>query len=217
MYWWKATPESPKMFDNAFIDAFSRIPAIAVPIVFLPIISALVWMGAQAQVGWLTLIAQFAAGFTVWTFTEYWLHRTLFHWIPETPWGERMHFLLHGVHHNWPEDKYRLVMPPAASLGLAVVFFGMYWAIAQLLAPVLAPSWVFAFFAGKILGYVNYDMTHYYVHHFRPKSRWMRQIRSHHLKHHSAAPDAKFGVSFLFWDRVHGTMERPEGSPPVEH
>lgn len=204
---WKATEESPRMFESDFVDAFSRVPWWVVPVVFAPIISGLLYQGlfgADVAIHWVGL--QFLVGFVVWTFTEYWLHRTLFHWVPDAPWGEQMHFLLHGVHHDNFKDKLRLVMPPAASLGLGVVFFGAYWGIAQLAAPILDPSWVWAFYAGKVLGYVNYDLTHYYIHHGRPKLRHYKKIRAHHNNHHHNDPDRKFGVSFMFWDRVFRTM-----------
>ncbi len=203
----KATPESPRMFESDLVDAFSRIPAWVVPVVYLPIITALVVYAALwAEVAWWAIPLQFALGFFVWTLTEYWLHRTLFHWEPKTSWGPRFHFLLHGVHHKWFQDKLRLVMPPAASLSLGVVFFGLYWGFGHLLAFALAPTWVFAFFAGKIAGYVNYDMTHYYIHHFKPKTKFHKRLRRHHNNHHHVNHDRKFGVSFTFWDHVFGTQ-----------
>ena len=201
----KATPESPRMFESDFIDAFSRIPAWIVPVIFLPIVAGLLWVGAGESALW-ALPLQFAAGFLVWTLTEYWLHRLFFHWEPKTSWGPRFHFLLHGVHHDHFKDKLRLVMPPAASLSLGVVFFGAYWGLAQLAAPLLHPGWVWAFYAGKVLGYVNYDMTHYYIHHFKPATAFHKKLRHHHNNHHHANHDRKFGVSFQLWDRVFGTM-----------
>lgn len=203
----KATPESPRMFESDFVDAFSRIPAWIVPVVFAPVVAGLLWASvAWGQAAWWAIPLQFAVGFFVWTFTEYWLHRTLFHWEPKTSWGPRFHYLVHGVHHDWFKDKLRLVMPPAASLSLGAVFLAMYWGLAQLAAPVMDPGWVWAFYAGKVTGYVNYDLTHYYIHHFKPKTAFHKQLRRHHNNHHHANPDRKFGVSFMFWDRVFGTM-----------
>ncbi len=64
------------------------------------------------------------AGLAIWTLSEYWLHRKVFHWEPDHPIGSRMHFIIHGVHHDHPNDKMRLVMPPGASIPLALLFFG---------------------------------------------------------------------------------------------
>lgn len=195
----RASPESPRMFQSDFIDFFSRVPALVVPVIFVPIIVALfAWGVTGAGLGVGPAIAAAVAGFVVWTFAEYWLHRTLFHWVPNTSWGPKMHFILHGVHHDWVNDKYRLVMPPAASLGLGVVFFAIFYAL-------LGPVWVYPFFAGHVLGYLGYDMAHYYVHHFKPKSTVMKRLRAHHMNHHHNKDGRKFGVSTTFWDHVFRT------------
>ena len=150
-------------------------------------------------------LLQFALGFFVWTFTEYWLHREVFHWEPKTWWGPKFHFYAHGVHHQWFQDRMRIMMPPAVGLTLAAFFFAMYWGIAQLLAPVLATTWIFAFFAGKVAGYMNYDLTHYYLHHGKPTLAFYKKLRHHHNNHHHVNHDRKFGVSFTLWDHVFGT------------
>lgn len=84
----RATPESPPMFANAFVDSFSRIPWFVVPIIYVPISVALAvygvvgaGIGIVASLGW-ALLGGFA-----WTLAEYWLHRELFHWVPKTSWA----------------------------------------------------------------------------------------------------------------------------------
>lgn len=194
----RATPESPRMFESDFIDAFSRVPWYVVPLIYVPVITGFFVGGVVwASVPVLTSVALFLAGVFVWSLTEYWLHRTLFHWVPNTSWGPRMHFLLHGVHHDWVDDRMRLVMPPAASIGLGVVFFTTYW--------LLLGTWAFPFFAGKMAGYLTYDMVHYYVHHGRPTSLTMKRLRAHHMNHHHNKEGRKYGVSSTLWDHVFGT------------
>ena len=151
------------MFASEFIDAFSRVPWFVVPIIYVPLITAFIAKGASAGVSWWGLAIQLAVGWFAWTLLEYWLHRTLFHWQPATSWGPRFHFILHGVHHKWHQDRYRLVMPPAASLGLAVLFFGLTWLSGKALAPLFADTWIWAFFGGLAWGYLVYDMVHYYT------------------------------------------------------
>ncbi len=206
----RATPESPRMFESDFLDLFSRVPAWVVPAIYVPVVTGLcahahAWSNVSVPV----LAGQFAAGWFVWTLMEYWLHRTVFHWVPAASWGERFHFYLHGVHHQWYTDKLRLVMPPAASLAVAVVVWSMLTALGMLLAPVAAPTWKEGFFAGIAMGYMVYDCTHYYIHHFKPKSRIGLALRSHHNKHHHNAKykEKKFGVSTTLWDHVFGTYE----------
>lgn len=195
---YRATPESPRMFQSDFIDGFSRVPWFVVPIIFVPLISALFVGGILSfEIGFGLSLGLYAAGFFVWTLTEYWLHRTVFHWVPKTTWGERFHFLLHGVHHDYVNDKLRLVMPPGASLGLAAVFLPSYW--------LLMGAWALPFFAGKATGYLAYDMIHYYTHHGKPTSTWMKRLRAHHMNHHHNKDGRKYGVSTTLWDHVFGT------------
>ena len=62
-----------------------------------------------------------------WTLTEYWLHRIVFHFEPEDGIGARLHWIIHGVHHDHPNDPMRLVMPPSLSVPLAALFvYGFY-------------------------------------------------------------------------------------------
>lgn len=210
----RASPESPRMFKSDFVDFFSRTPAIVVPILFVPVCVWMFWYGlARADVGALSAIALFAAGFVTWTLTEYWLHRTAFHWVPKASWGPKFHFLLHGVHHDWPRDKYRLVMPPAVSIALYFLFLGIFYAIFG--------SYAWPFQTGFVVGYVTYDLTHYYIHHFTPKSKFGVNLKKHHMLHHHKYPDKGFGVSSSFWDSVFGTampaIQRKAARPPVGH
>jgi sterol desaturase/sphingolipid hydroxylase (fatty acid hydroxylase superfamily) len=196
----KASPESPPMFESTFIDKFSRTHWSLVPILFLPAAAVLTYFSATTtDLSLLTTVGLLAGGFLSWTFTEYWLHRTAFHWVPDASWGERFHFLLHGVHHNWPRDRFRLVMPPAVSISLFWFFLGTY--------TLLMGDYGWVFTAGYALGYTNYDCSHYFIHHVSPKTAWGRNLRKHHLAHHSPkyAHDCKFGVSTTLWDHVFRT------------
>ncbi len=197
------------MFDNDVLDFFSRIPWWVVPLIYVPTVGACLWLGHQSGVGATWLAAQFLGGWFAWTLLEYWAHRTLFHWVPDASWGERFHFILHGVHHTWFQDKLRLVMPPAVSIGASVVVCGLLWGISQVLAPWLTPTWPFAFFGGIAFGYMVYDVTHYYIHHCKPITAMGKALRAHHNKHHHNAKykDLKFGVSTTLWDHVFRTYE----------
>ncbi len=203
-----ATEESPRMFESDLVDSFSRVPWYAVPAIYVPAIVAwFAWgvVGHEVAIG--AAIGHFAAGWFVWTLLEYWLHRTLFHWTPNASWGEKFHFILHGVHHEWFKDKLRLVMPPAASLAIGVVVWTTVAALGLALSPVVSSGWTWGGFSGIMAGYLCYDMVHYYVHHGKPKSYMMKALRSHHSKHHHNPQYAerKFGVSTTLWDHVFGT------------
>lgn len=204
---YRATPTSPKLFESDLVDLFSRVPWYIVPIIYVPAISFWLYSGFSHGASLGALMLQMVIGYFIWTLLEYWLHRKLFHWIPEAWWGERLHFILHGVHHDWFKDHLRLVMPPAGSIAIGVVVWATTVATGYALQPVLDSTWTFGVFAGIMSGYLAYDMIHYYVHHGRPRTALMKALRSHHSKHHHNPEYAerKFGVSTTLWDHVFGT------------
>jgi len=62
-------------------------------------------------------ISYFFLGTLFWTFMEYILHRFVFHsedmpYFIHHPKFFVAHFLLHGIHHAFPNDHYRIVFPP---------------------------------------------------------------------------------------------------------
>lgn len=194
--------KSPRIFANPVLDGLSRTPVWVVPLVYVPAVIYLVYraLAIEGLSVWLAA-GLVAVGVVAWTLVEYWLHRTLFHWEPKTSWGPRMHFFLHGVHHEQPNDPYRLVMPLPVS---AILFFGF---LALWLALFGSAAW--AFHAGFVAGYVFYDVTHYCIHHLKPQHRYFKQLRRHHLSHHfnSTYTDQRFGVSTWLWDTVFQTRQ----------
>jgi 4-hydroxysphinganine ceramide fatty acyl 2-hydroxylase len=203
----RATPESPKMFESEFVDFFSRTPWYMIPIIWIPIsLGFLGWSIFGEGVYWAFAAMQVFLGLVTWTLVEYWLHRTMFHWEPEFAWGKRFHFIIHGVHHTWIDDPFRLVMPPVVSFALAAFFYGLFSGLGVLLTPYVADTWVYAAFAGLIGGYINYDITHYATHHVKLKSKRLIKIRAHHMNHHFNNPDKKYGFTTFVWDRCFRTM-----------
>jgi sterol desaturase/sphingolipid hydroxylase (fatty acid hydroxylase superfamily) len=189
---------SPRMFDSDFLDRFSRVHPAVPPILFVPTIIVLLVEGFIHGSGWATP-AWIAGGYLFWTLTEYWLHRIVFHFEPEKGIGARVHWIIHGVHHDHPNDPMRLVMPPSVSVPLAVVFVLGFDAV--LGSPDFLP-----FAAGFLGGYLFYDMLHYHVHHHRPKTALGKRLRQLHMRHHFQDHERGYGVSAPFWDRVFGTQ-----------
>jgi sterol desaturase/sphingolipid hydroxylase (fatty acid hydroxylase superfamily) len=159
------------------------------------------WLGVDRGYGALPMILLTLAGIGIWTLTEYWLHRLVFHWEPDNAFGRRLHFIIHGIHHDHPNDKMRLVMPPSVSIPLAALFFGVFWLIFG------SPA-TFPLFGGFIVGYLAYDYTHYYVHHFVPKSDFGKKLREQHMRHHFQDHRFGYGVSSPLWDLIFRTLPR---------
>jgi sterol desaturase/sphingolipid hydroxylase (fatty acid hydroxylase superfamily) len=198
------------MFESDFIERFSRIHP-ATPFVFwIPVTAFVLYRSvARADLGLLGIAGVFLLGMFAWSFAEYVLHRGIFHWSNGTTWGKRVHFLLHGVHHDYPNDKGRLVMPLGFSIPLAVIFYSLFTFTMGL--RIAEP-----FFAGFTIGYLFYDGTHYFVHHFRPTSRWGKFLRRHHMTHHHADHAGGFGVSSPLWDYVFRTLPQKGAQKKTE-
>ena len=100
-------------------------------------------------------------------------------------------------------------LPPAASLTIGACVYAALAGVGWLLDPLVANGWRHGVFAGIVLGYMVYDLLHYYLHHGKPRSRMLRALRAHHSKHHHNPRfrDKKFGVSTTLWDHVFGTYE----------
>lgn len=199
----KPSPESPPMFETKLFDMFSRTPWFMVPTIHLPLaafVGYLGWSEHGLSVAHLAML--FVGGWALWSFTEYWAHRTLFHWVPPGKFGEKMHFILHGVHHDWPNDKFRLVFPPALSLSLGFLLFNIF--------KLLIGNYAYGIYVGFASGYVYYDVMHFYLHWGRPKAKSLKKLKRHHLIHHSPqhGNDNRFGVSTRFWDVVFRTTGR---------
>jgi sterol desaturase/sphingolipid hydroxylase (fatty acid hydroxylase superfamily) len=92
-------------------------------------------------------------------------------------------------------------MPPAVSISLYFVFLGLLWIA-------LGPRYTWGVHSGLVVGYMFYDLTHYYLHHFSPKTEYGRRLKKNHMLHHFKDSTTRFGVSNMVWDRVFGTGPR---------
>jgi len=192
---------SPRMFESEFLDRLSRVhPAVPV-VIFLPAILVL-FILSIGKVNALAIIGLTVGGYVFWSLSEYWIHRAIFHFEPEdSAFGARLHWIIHGVHHDHPNDPLRLVMPPSVSVPLSSLFVLGFWAV--LGSPLFLP-----FAAGFLAGYLLYDMTHYHLHHHKPKTWVGRRLRELHMRHHFQDDTVGFGISAPYWDKVFRTFSR---------
>jgi sterol desaturase/sphingolipid hydroxylase (fatty acid hydroxylase superfamily) len=194
---------SPPMFKSGLLDRFTRVHHLVPVFIFLPAIVILFALGV-GRVGWLWALVLAVGGYAFWTLAEYWIHRVIFHFEPEQGIGARLHWMIHGVHHDHPNDPLRLVMPPAASVPLALIFYALFWLV-------LGADNALAFGAGFLAGYLAYDMIHYHLHHHSPRTRLGKWLRELHMRHHFQDDERGFGISAPYWDRVFGTMHVRRG------
>ncbi|RMF22740.1 MAG: fatty acid hydroxylase [Bacteroidetes bacterium] len=194
--------ESVRMFQSDFLEFFTKVHWTVPLILYVPVVVYfLVQAVVDPVVGWFDGVGLFLLGVFLWTIAEYLIHRFVFHYEPKSKWGQWLHFVFHGVHHDYPNDSKRLVMPPLVSIPLAFFFHWVFSSVA-------GPHYVKVLFPGFVLGYLCYDMLHYAIHHAEFKGKWWMELKAHHLKHHFKEPHKGFGVSTPFWDKVVGTHFR---------
>ena len=77
-----------------------------------------------------------------------------------------------------PFDGDRLVFPPVAAAVFAIMF-------SLLITSLLPGGYGLALFAGGLLGYVAYDLLHYYFHHGMPeRGSYLHSMKYYHVLHH---------------------------------
>jgi sterol desaturase/sphingolipid hydroxylase (fatty acid hydroxylase superfamily) len=196
-----------RLFKSDFLEFFTHISPIAVLIIWTPVAMGFLLSSILKHpdgASWWYILVGVLLGIFLWTFTEYTLHRFLFHYKPKTPRQERVFFLFHGVHHYQPQCKTRLVMPPIVSIPLALLFYGLYYLVLDVILGV--PQWIAPMFSGFIFGYLIYDMTHYATHHLPMRSGALKYLKRYHMLHHYKTPEKRFGVSSPLWDVVFRTL-----------
>jgi dihydroceramide fatty acyl 2-hydroxylase len=189
--------ESSRMFKSDFLESLTKVHW-SVPLIFyLPIIGYFSWTAlGPGDMSILSYIQYFVFGLAFWTLFEYALHRWVFHYHPTTKWGKRIAFIFHGVHHDYPKDRLRLVMPLSASIPLAALVYYLFTFFFS--SDIILAS----FFSGFMIGYLIYDECHYAMHHANFKSGIFKRIKQHHMLHHYSDPEHGFGVSSALWDEI---------------
>jgi len=188
--------ESVRMFKSDLLEALSKVHFLVPVFIFVPVIGFFIYEAVEKNIGLVTFFEMFALGLFIWTLVEYIMHRFLFHYMPpDKPWALRLHFIFHGVHHDYPSDAKRLVLPPSVSIPLAAAFYFLFNAI-------LPANAIYGFFPAFLLGYLFYDESHYAIHHFNFKGRIWKKIKQHHMLHHYQDPGKGYGVSSPLWDKI---------------
>ncbi|MES2892417.1 MAG: sterol desaturase family protein [Bacteroidota bacterium] len=187
--------ESIKLFKSNLFNSLSKVHYTVPLYIFIPAILFFTYGAFSNGISLGDFALYFVGGLIIWTITEYVLHRFVFHYHPTSEFGKKIHFIFHGVHHDYPRDKKRLVMPPAASIPLATLFYVLF-------SLFLDRQFLFSFFPGFLLGYLFYDMMHYAMHHHNFKHPVLKKIKQHHMLHHYQDASKGYGVSSSLWDIV---------------
>ncbi len=202
-------PDAPpvRLFKSPVLEALTHFTPAGVVILWTPVVVFFAWKGFVSPLTHTQWLIALLLGLLSWTFVEYLLHRFLLHGSFRYAWLKKFQYMGHGVHHDQPLVKTRLVMPPLGAIPTAVVMYGLFYLIIGVILGV--KEWVGPFFAGMMTGYVFYDLLHYASHHANLPGAYFKTMRVHHMRHHAVEPDKRFGVSSQFWDQVFKTMPKP--------
>jgi len=195
--WAKPQRGTAPMFDSPFLERLSVVSPIAPTAVYLPVGLYVCWLSAKGPLGIGWSVLAYGAGLIVWSLLEYIAHRGSFHHEPQSEGQVAFAYLVHGVHHAYPDDSRRWMLPLAVTIPLATLFYFLF----RLVLGVAANG----VFAGFIHGYLAYDLLHYFIHRGRMPGRLGRFLRQHHMAHHYSKPERNFGVSSPLWDVVFRT------------
>lgn len=186
-----------RIFETPVLEVLTKTNPVLHIITYGGAIALFLYMSTTAP---LSTVLLFIGGAITWTLVEYVIHRFLFHIKPG-----KFQYMIHGVHHEYPRDKERLMMPPVPGILLTLFFFGLWYVFFQ--------SYAHAFMSGFLTGYLAYTYIHYIVHAHKPV-KGFRFLWTHHLKHHNPVfHDKAYGVSTPFWDHIFGTMPKKEAKP----
>lgn len=188
-----------KMFQSQFVELFTHThPYVAISMFIIIGIVLSSYAFINHLIDFYSLLILFPIGIFTFTFVEYMVHRFVFHMEITNKIKEKIQYGAHGVHHEYPNDEGRLVMPPLLSLPLSTLLF--------FIAYLIAGNFAFAFMAGFFTGYGLYLFVHYIVHAWKMPKNNFKTLWLYHNIHHYQNEEVAFGVTSHFWDRVFGTM-----------
>lgn len=193
-----SAPPRITLFRNRWLERLTVISAPAFLLLWGVLLPLIGWQAMAAtpaaQRDPLPLAGLLVLGAGLWTLTEYGLHRFVFHWEPRSPLLRQLVFIMHGNHHEQPNDPLRNLMPPVVSLPVG----GLIWlAMLGLAGP--AGHWLFL---GFIAGYVGYDLVHYGCHQWPMRGRMARLLKTHHMRHHHLRAHGNYAITGMIWDRL---------------
>lgn len=171
--------ESAPLLGN-FLEPLSVTSVWVVPLVWLPLVLCGTYLADQGIGSSKRTAEYWLLGYLSWSLIEYGVHRLVFHvdrfvdiltgtclvlltcvhrFLLDNRVAITAHFLLHGLHHYLPMDKYRIVRPPTLVLILAIPFH-------RLAHTVFFWDWhvATAVFCGGLFGYVCFEVAHYCLH-----------------------------------------------------
>ncbi|WP_395392675.1 sterol desaturase family protein [Novosphingobium sp. BL-8A] len=193
------SPQRIRLFKSEKLEQLTFISPRTFAVAWAMLLPAIAWAGWGA-VDPLAGCARVLVGLAVWTLFEYVMHRYMFHLETDVPILKWFVFLMHGNHHDTPNDPLRSLMPLSASVPIAATVWGIFALLVG-----RAGTWIFL---GFMIGYVIYDVVHYACHHWPMRGKLRSALKRHHMRHHYLDEGGNYSISAIFWDSVFGSKIR---------
>ncbi|MGM0588050.1 MAG: sterol desaturase family protein [Bacteroidota bacterium] len=190
------------LFENTFLEPLTKAPPFVSAALYITIALSFLYIGYEHFVDmslW-TGVGIFIGAMFFWTLFEYFAHRYIFHldeYFPNSDAAATIAYTLHGIHHEYPRDKERIIMPPVPGMLILALLTVVSYAVIGTYSLIFMP--------GFITGYLLYTRIHYLTH-TPPIPDYLKSHYKHHSLHHYKYPEKAFGISTTLWDRVFRTM-----------
>ena len=210
---WSRSHHLDKMTLKELIVAYAQYPGIIVYVV-LALIAAGLYAAYPAPL--LPTLAAVLAAALIYPLVWYLLHR----WVLHSRWMFKVSPLAatwKRIHYDHHQDPNHLE-----------VLFGALHTTLPTIAIATAPlgyligglGGAFAAIGAGLLTTCVYEFCHCIQHlAYKPKSKWLAEIKRRHMAHHFHDETGNFGITNFFWDRLFGTFyeraERPDKSLTV--
>lgn len=191
--------ERVRLFKSDQLEKMTLISPRTFVITWSILLPFLAWLGWGTTTTLETLL-YVGSGLIFWAFFEYAMHRYLFHLDVDVKFVRWCVYLMHGNHHEYPNDPLRNLMPLSVSLPIS----GLLWILSYAVVG-MAGSW---FILGFLIGYIGYDTIHYACHQWPMRSSFARALKQHHMRHHYVDKAGNYAISTIFVDRLFGTHIR---------
>ena len=117
-----------QLFNHPWLELLSKAPPMFSAIFYALIIGILLTIAFVKNVpgDFATGILLYVVALIFWTLFEYLAHRYIFHldhYFPDYPMAHRISHIFHGIHHDYPRDTHRLIMPPVPGLLIISILF----------------------------------------------------------------------------------------------
>lgn len=192
--------KSPRLFNNQVLEFLTKShPAVIFGMYTLLSIFLMYFFITNLSGNLLQVFGWFGFGLVSWTLAEYLMHRFVYHKIKDASFNTGFQYMFHGIHHQYPNDDGRIVLPPLPSMIFAAIFFSLFYLIMG--------KYAFAFSPGFVIGYSIYTWIHHTIHN-TPAPKKFNFWWTHHNIHHFQQHDKAFGITTPVWDILFRTMPK---------